>query len=168
MSREKKHPPEITYVWIWENWMTEEILYWRVTMESMDSLLCTNNWGGVSGATGSELDMQEGKKILLLIMNTRRLNQILCSVLHTGTCLTVSKGSRIYPGATCFTGRESDLAPFDCQKKVTSDLFLFLLIHRNYMNNYPCWDTNRRHFRDNKTAINTCFSARINSFSINL
>lgn len=36
------------------------------------------------------------------------------------------------------------------------------------MNNFPWWDTNRRHFKDNKTAIHTCFSAWINSFSINL
>lgn len=168
MSGEKKHPPKITYIWIWENWMTEEILSWRVTVESMEALMCTNNWGGVSGATGSELDMQESNKILLLIMNTRRLNQILCSVLHTGTCLTVSKGRRIYPGARCFTGRESDLTLFDCQQKMTSALFLFLLIHRNYRNNFPCWDTNRRHFKGNKPAINTCFTARINCFPINL
>lgn len=112
--------------------------------------------------------MQESNKILLLIMNTRRLNQILCSVLHTGTCLTVSKGRRIYPGARCFTGRESDLTLFDCQQKMTSALFLFLLIHRNYRNNFPCWDTNRRHFKGNKRAINTCFTARINCFPINL
>lgn len=97
---------------------------------------------GSSGATGSELHVQEGNEIFAFNygtneMNTRRLYKILCSVLHTGTCLTVSKDCRICPGAGCLTGRESDLAPFDRQQKMTSDLFLFLLIHRNSYEQFP-------------------------------
>lgn len=46
--------------------------------------------------------------------------------------------------------------------------FYFFWSTEIQMNNFPCWDTNRRHFKDSKTAINTCFSPRINSFSINL
>lgn len=70
-------------------------------------------------------------------INTRRLYQILCSLLHMGTCLTLSKDCRIYPGARCLTERESDLTLFDCQKKMTSDLFLFLLIHKNSYEQFP-------------------------------
>lgn len=119
-------------------WRTEERLPWRVPMESMEALLCTNNWGGVSDATGSELHTQESNEIFTFNYGTNEVDtRRLYSVLHTGICLTVSKDCRIYPGARCLTGRESDLAPFDCQQKMTSYLFLFVLIHRNSYEQLP-------------------------------
>lgn len=66
-------------------------------------------------------------------IGTTMLSQILGSILHTGTSFTFSKDCKIYSGAKCLT---SDLSLFDCQEKMMSDLFLFLLIHRNSHKKY--------------------------------
>lgn len=122
-------------------WRTEERWSWRVTMESMEQgcaqtiegeFQVPQKWTAYAGGQW-DFAFSDGTGE----MNTRRLHQILCSALHTGSCLTVSKDCRIYPGARCLTGTESDLALFDCQQKMTSDLFLFLLIHRNSYEQFP-------------------------------
>lgn len=142
--RKKPHsPPKTTYIWMQENWMKDrgEIILQSdngehggtvVHKQLRGSFRCHKKWIVYAGGQ-RDFPFNYGTNE----MNTRRLYQIQRSVLHTGTSLTVSKDCRIYPGARCLTVRESDLALFDRRQKMTSDLFLFLLIHRNSYEQFP-------------------------------